>query len=572
MVFRALSDRVKRIKQLRTQSNILVQAVHAYCVEQARPTGEKRKGVRTIAEEFGVPKQYKTILNHATGKTWPLSEYMTSKQKILAAEEHIMVHFLLKSAKRGFPLTKALNPSNVNHWFSLVKEHIVNKGIRPEDIYGMDESGFPLTNTQSHQENVTGIVTICADGTALCLTIIFKGQNFMQKWGDNNVAHAFLCHSPNGWTDAHVLLMDGHSSHFTPELLKYAMDNNITILRYLPHSSFNEEKADFTGTFGHAFVSTFTPDLVKTAFCVTADQMKPSEESSTCSTFLLPYSSPTRAVLAAFTNYQPTSFELSPNTHKDTQPIAGPSQFPGSHESLSSAVATKPNTPDSPSRRHYDSEITDTPSKHMRLMTASLSQTSSSFLVSKTWMSKGQLVPAPVFKKPPVLPEPDWSLLIAKQASGDEMRDIEHWKTCCLDLEEALWHAKHQLATHEQINAGQNAQIIIQDLTLRKLNETLNTVKLYPKGNRRHMTEHQFIDELKEDPKRAKKVEVRKQRKAARDVRHGKGVELVTQWNEIKEKHAAAVRDWQVECEHLNVEGVRKKDWPKKPKWPLKPK
>ncbi|KAG1824227.1 hypothetical protein EV424DRAFT_1555648 [Suillus variegatus] len=27
-----------------------------------------------------------------------------------------------------------------------------------------------------------------------------------------------------------------------------------------------------------------------------------------------------------------------------------------------------------------------------------------------------------------------------------------------------------------------------------------------------------------------------------------------------------------VECERLNVEGVRKKDWPKKPKRPLKPK
>jgi hypothetical protein len=96
---------------------------------------------------------------------------------------------------------KALNPSNVNHWFSLVEEHITNKDILPEDIYDIDESGFPLTNTQScccvgpqgvklqhtagsaEQENMTGIVTICADGTALCPTIIFKGQNFMQKWG-----------------------------------------------------------------------------------------------------------------------------------------------------------------------------------------------------------------------------------------------------------------------------------------------------------------------------------------------------------------------------------------------------
>jgi hypothetical protein len=181
---------------------------------------------------------------------------------------------------------------------------------------------------------------------------------------------------------AHVLLMDGHSSHFTSELLEYAMDNNITILGYPPHcthalqgldvvcfarmkASFNEEismfeetqqhgikKANFTGTFGRAFVHAFTPNLIKTAFhvtgicpfdrnVITADQMKPSEESSTFSAFPLPYSSPTRAVLAAFTNYQPTSFELSPSTHKETQPIAGPSQFSG--------VTTAPNTPNSPS-------------------------------------------------------------------------------------------------------------------------------------------------------------------------------------------------------------------------------
>jgi hypothetical protein len=67
-----------------------------------------------------------------------------------------------------------------------------------------------------------------------------------------------LCHSPNGWTDGElallwlkndidpatkekaagemrVLLLDGHGSHYTPELLEYAVANNITILAYPPH-------------------------------------------------------------------------------------------------------------------------------------------------------------------------------------------------------------------------------------------------------------------------------------------------------------------------------------------------
>jgi len=100
----------------------------------------------------------------------------------------------------------------------------------------------------------------------------------MKKWRDNNVSDAlwafgdqFIFHfyynwrihsnsisaSPNSWTDGGivlewlkvcfdaqtrekaagapwVLLMDGHSSHYTPELLEYARDNNIIILGYHP--------------------------------------------------------------------------------------------------------------------------------------------------------------------------------------------------------------------------------------------------------------------------------------------------------------------------------------------------
>jgi hypothetical protein len=101
-----------------------------------------------------------------------------------------------------------LNPTNVGLWFDLIKDNIVDKNVLPHNVYGMDESGFPPsdqgtqrvigrrgTKTQHKQgsaerENVTAIVTICADGTTLQPTIVFKGKNFMKKWGTNNVAHA----------------------------------------------------------------------------------------------------------------------------------------------------------------------------------------------------------------------------------------------------------------------------------------------------------------------------------------------------------------------------------------------
>ncbi|PBK60338.1 hypothetical protein ARMSODRAFT_898132 [Armillaria solidipes] len=72
----------------------------------------------------------------------------------------------------------------------------------------MDESGFPPANqgrtrvvggrgtkTQHKQEgadreNVTAVVTVCADGTTVKPMIIYKRKNFMQKWNNNNVAEA----------------------------------------------------------------------------------------------------------------------------------------------------------------------------------------------------------------------------------------------------------------------------------------------------------------------------------------------------------------------------------------------
>ncbi|KZP05769.1 DDE-domain-containing protein, partial [Athelia psychrophila] len=231
-------------------------------------------------------------------------------------------------------------------------------------LYGMDESGFPPSNMGrervigrrgarssykqggADRENVTAIVTICADGTALTPTIIFKGKNFMKN----------TCYSPNGWTDGElatewivrdfdrqtkekaagetrVLLLDGHSSHHTPALLQFARENNICILGYPPHcthvlqgldvvcfarmkEAWKDEitahetrtgqpvkKADFAAVFGKAFLKAFTAETVSAAFratgiypydpnVITEAQMQPSLATSTKASFPLPQSTP----------------------------------------------------------------------------------------------------------------------------------------------------------------------------------------------------------------------------------------------------------------------------------------
>jgi hypothetical protein len=230
----------------------------AYHREQGKPLAS-RKGACIIAQEFGIEKRWRTILNRANGGQ-SVQEAHESHQKLTPVEEITLANFLEESAIRGFPQTlrnvrqyanlirrarlgsncgdvgvhwagrfldrhhdtiqtiwskpldtqraQAMNPEAKKQWFELLEQFVVKTGITPENLYGMDESGCPPsdqgtervvtgrgTKVQHKQggadrENVTALVTICADGTVLQPTIIFKGQNFMQKWRQDNVSKA----------------------------------------------------------------------------------------------------------------------------------------------------------------------------------------------------------------------------------------------------------------------------------------------------------------------------------------------------------------------------------------------
>lgn len=258
MTGRALSENVKKLKARHVKNAKLQEAVNAYHREQAKPKGVARISLRKIADKYQVAKA--TLSAIANGKRRPMSAYIASKQKVSVPEERVLVDYIKQSADIGFPLdnhniekfanaiiqkrdgdgfepvgknwvhsfldrhydelqthwsrpldtqrARALNPAAVAAWFDLVQEFVVKLGVAPENVYGMDESGF-IPSQEGHKrvvgsrgtkiqhkqgnasrENVTAIVTICADGTTLDPMIIYKGKNFMKKWGENNVAHA----------------------------------------------------------------------------------------------------------------------------------------------------------------------------------------------------------------------------------------------------------------------------------------------------------------------------------------------------------------------------------------------
>ncbi|EIW54948.1 DDE-domain-containing protein, partial [Trametes versicolor FP-101664 SS1] len=218
--------------------------------------------------------------------------------------------------------------------------------IVPECIYGMDETGlqqgvggtervigpagrkFQYQQESGDRENITVLVTICADGSSIPPAVIYKGEalGYSKKGYVNGEISAEWIKQFDKYTKEkaagrrRLLLVDGHSSHYTFEFLDYARKNNIHILCYPSHSTHVYQgldvvifsvlkqhwkrardtlerrgekvtKATFLSVYGGAHVAALTPENIKAAFrktgvepfnpdVITADLMAPSLETS----------------------------------------------------------------------------------------------------------------------------------------------------------------------------------------------------------------------------------------------------------------------------------------------------
>jgi hypothetical protein len=353
-----------------------------------------------------------------------------------------------------------------------------------------------------------------------------------------------------------VLLLDGHSSHYTIELLEYARDHNITILAYPPHCThalqgldvvcfakakkdFYEEirrfeethhasvtKGDFAGVWGRAFLRSFTPATVKAAFkatgihpfnpdVITEKQLKPSLPTSIKGSFPLPQPSPVHAVIAAMAAHPPTAFELSPTTLSIT--AAGPSSVHVPPSPLSPTISAQ--------RRSFSRNIDpalETPSKRMQLMYGALGSTSSgSILVSKTRITSAYKVTAPVIEMLPELPAPNWTILQNQPPSGYQSRgalEDQNWA-----LTESLECAQEIIQANELIEQNRAAMLVVQHAHLIKLNQALQAkekkktdrTKLFADGLGRHLTDAAFIEALKKHEQDKKDEEAGRRERVA---------------------------------------------------------
>ena len=133
-------------------------------------------------------------------------------------------------------------------------------------IYNMDETDMPLDHKQpkriapkdmkkvygqlsGNKSQITILACANAVGTVLPPMVIFKGERLNYEWTKGEIPNTIYGMSPQGWIDHELfadwllklfiknipqthpvlLLLDGHSSHYTPKAIKIAAENDIVL-------------------------------------------------------------------------------------------------------------------------------------------------------------------------------------------------------------------------------------------------------------------------------------------------------------------------------------------------------
>lgn len=170
----------------------------------------------------------------------------------------------------------ASNPDVINRYFDLLEDTMHANGLthRPTQIFNCDETGMPFTHKppkvvagagQKHPYSVTAgeksQITILACGSAAGYTIppmvVFDRKALKPEMTIGEVPGTFYGLSESGWMDSELfeewlknhflqqippvrpilLLLDGHSSHYQPGMLRIAAAEGIIIFCLPPHTT-----------------------------------------------------------------------------------------------------------------------------------------------------------------------------------------------------------------------------------------------------------------------------------------------------------------------------------------------
>lgn len=473
--------------------------------------------------------------------------------------------------------------------------------------------------------------------------------------------------SPNGWTDTdialewvkkvfnpetsvkaagrtRVLLMDGHNSHFSLPFLIHCVANNIVVICYPAHCTHalqgldvvcfakmkhiwhaeldahyetkghHVNKNTYAYVFGTAFNKAFDQKTILAAFSATGvhpynatviseRQMKPSEVTSTQTTFPLPMNSPVRRIMAVYHHQPATAFEQDPHTHEQHIPSGGiaienpvtpkrsraedrSQQYLGTPYEQHSIHFNR--TPETPTRTHpfiSDASIDPslfTPKHRARIFNATMAQSQSgSFLVSRARMNSAKKPLVPVNEQQPLLPEPDWTMIHTPKRSRYEpiIPALQHDNTA---LRAGLSKAHAQILAARSINEAANAQLVIQNIHGGKLNSALYEKEEQPKRKKQERfgadgkglvyTSQDVMDiKRRNEEEIQERAEQKEDRAKFRAEKHEAVQKNKVQWDQIKHTHEELMKTYRKEVEGLQAQKVPKRLWHKAPSRPKKP-
>ena len=171
----------------------------------------------------------------------------------------------------------------IDHYFDLLEETLVENGLKdcPCQIFNMDESGMPLNPksfktihvrgdrnplaaSSGNKSQITVHACVSASGNYLPPMVIWDRKTLKWEWTIGEVPGTLNGLSPKGWMDMDLfekwfnghflryapsvrpllLLLDGHSSHFSPVAVKMAAEEQVIMFALPPNTTHLSQPLD----------------------------------------------------------------------------------------------------------------------------------------------------------------------------------------------------------------------------------------------------------------------------------------------------------------------------------------
>lgn len=189
--------------------------------------------------------------------------------------------------RKGDPIAnvrmECMEKTTMAEYFELLKTTLTENNLldKPHQIYNVDETGMPFdhrppkvvtsvgqkkvrSRTSGNKSQVTVIACVSAAGQVIPPFVIFDAKMLNHDWTIGEVPGTRYGLSDTGWVDTYLfkrwlkdhllehavasrpllLILDGHGSHYQPELIEYARDNGVILLCLPPHTTHESQPLD----------------------------------------------------------------------------------------------------------------------------------------------------------------------------------------------------------------------------------------------------------------------------------------------------------------------------------------